>query len=405
MSQLDNKRIVLGVTGGIAAYKSADLVRRLRDEGASVRVVMTPAACEFITPLTMQALSGNPVHRDLLDPAAEAAMGHIELARWAELLLVAPASADFMARLAAGLANDLLSTLCLATQAPLLLAPAMNQAMWRNVATQANLRVLEQRGVRIAGPARGLQACGDDGPGRMLEPLELVQSAVDCFAPAALSGMRVLLTAGPTREAIDPVRYISNSSSGRMGFALAAAAAAAGGEVTLIAGPVQLSTPGGVTRIDVRSAAEMHAAVMARVAQCDVFIACAAVADYRPEQREAQKIKKGAAERELRLVRTPDILAEVAAREPRPFTVGFAAETERVLEHAREKLERKRLDLVVANDVARTDIGFDSEYNEVSILSAHDTQSVPRGPKDVVARAIVTEIASRVRAGGRARSA
>lgn len=402
MAQLGNRQILLGVTGGIAAYKSAELVRRLREEGADVRVVMTAAACEFITPLTMQALSGNPVHRDLLDPAAEAAMGHIELARWAELVLVAPATADFIARLAAGIADDLLSTLCLASSAPLLLAPAMNQAMWRHPATQANVECLRARGVRLAGPAAGDQACGDVGPGRMLEPGELVVAAGAGFGGGTLSGVRTLITAGPTREAIDPVRYISNNSSGKMGFALAAAAAEAGAEVTLVAGPVQLATPRGVRRVDVGSAVEMHAAVMERAAGCDLFIGCAAVADYRPAGVAGQKIKKTAAELELRLVRNPDILAEVAALRERPFTVGFAAETERLIEHAREKLERKRIDLIVANDVARHDIGFDSDYNEISIIAPDGLRAEERGTKLQVARAVVAEIGARMKARKRA---
>ena len=397
MPQLVNRQILLGITGGIAAYKSAELVRRLRDAGATVRVVMTPAACEFITPLTLQALSGYPVHLELLDTAAEAAMGHIELARWAELVLIAPASADFMARLAAGIADDLLSTLCLATKAPVLLAPAMNQAMWSNPATRSNCATLTARGVRMAGPATGSQACGDTGPGRMLEVPELLAAAAATFATGVLDGVRVMLTAGPTREAIDPVRYISNSSSGKMGFALAEAAAAAGAEVTLVAGPVQLPTPAGVRRIDVVSAAEMHAAVMEHVEGCDLFIACAAVADYRPDEVAHQKIKKRHADLDLHLVRNADIVADVAARDPRPFTVGFAAETTDLLQHARSKLERKGLDLVIANDVSRADIGFDSDYNEVHVLSAESESSLTRGTKTAIARVLVQEIGERLR--------
>lgn len=397
MPQLANRQILLGITGGIAAYKSAELVRRLRDAGATVRVVMTPAACEFITPLTLQALSGHPVHLELLDTAAEAAMGHIELARWAELILIAPASADFMARLAAGIADDLLSTLCLATKAPVLLAPAMNQAMWSNPATRSNCATLTARGVRMAGPATGSQACGDTGPGRMLEVPELLAAAATTFATGVLDGVRVMLTAGPTREAIDPVRYISNSSSGKMGFALAEAAAAAGAEVTLVAGPVQLPTPAGVRRIDVVSAAEMHAAVMEHVEGCDLFIACAAVADYRPGEVARQKIKKRHADLDLHLVRNADIVADVAARDPRPFTVGFAAETTDLLQHARSKLERKGLDLVIANDVSRADIGFDSDYNEVHVLSAEGESSLTRGTKTAIARVLVQEIGERLR--------
>jgi phosphopantothenoylcysteine decarboxylase/phosphopantothenate--cysteine ligase len=398
MPQLANRQVLLGITGGIAAYKSAELVRRLRDAGATVRVVMTPAACEFITPLTLQALSGEPVHLDLLDPAAEAAMGHIELARWADLVLVAPASADFMARVAAGIADDLLSTLCLATKAPLLFAPAMNQAMWSNAATQQNLHTLTARGVRFAGPGEGAQACGDTGPGRMLEVPDLVSAAIGVFASGPLAGVRLMLTAGPTREAIDPVRYISNSSSGKMGFALAAAAADAGAEVTLVAGPVSLPTPAGVSRIDVITAGEMHAAVMARVADCDVFIGCAAVADYRAAEIAPQKIKKTGETLELHLVRNPDIIAAVAAHRPRPFTVGFAAETSDLLVHARQKLERKGLDLVIANDVSRSDIGFGSDRNEVRVVSASGDGEPQSGSKQAVARALVEDIAHRLHA-------
>jgi phosphopantothenoylcysteine decarboxylase/phosphopantothenate--cysteine ligase len=398
MPQLANRQVLLGITGGIAAYKSAELVRRLRDAGATVRVVMTPAACEFITPLTLQALSGEPVHLDLLDPAAEAAMGHIELARWADVVLVAPASADFMARVAAGIADDLLSTLCLATKAPLLFAPAMNQAMWSNAATQQNLHTLTTRGVRFAGPGEGAQACGDTGPGRMLEVPDLVSAAIGVFASGPLAGVRLMLTAGPTREAIDPVRYISNSSSGKMGFALAAAAADAGAEVTLVAGPVSLPTPAGVSRIDVITAAEMHAAVMARVADCDVFIGCAAVADYRAAEIAPQKIKKTGETLELHLVRNPDIIAAVAAHRPRPFTVGFAAETNDLLVHARQKLERKGLDLVIANDVSRSDIGFGSDRNEVRVVSASGDGEPQSGSKQAVARALVEYIAHRLHA-------
>jgi phosphopantothenoylcysteine decarboxylase / phosphopantothenate---cysteine ligase len=399
MAMLNNRQILLGVSGGIAAYKSAELVRRLRDAGATVRVVMTRAACEFITPLTMQALSGNPVHRELLDERAEAAMGHIELARWADLVLVAPASADFIARLAHGLADDLLATLCLATDAPVLVAPAMNQAMWRDPATRHNCGVLAERGVGLLGPGAGSQACGDTGPGRMLEPAELLDAVASRFASRELDGVRVMITAGPTREALDPVRYISNHSSGKMGFAIAAAAAEAGAAVTLVSGPVHLDTPARVTRIDVSSAIEMHEAVMSRTADCDIFIACAAVADYRPEQCAGQKIKKSAARMEVRLVRNPDIVADVAALESRPFTVGFAAETTDVVAYARGKLAAKRLDLIVANDVARGDIGFNSEFNEVCLISATDTTELPRGTKAQIARALVAAIGARYREG------
>ncbi|WP_121496843.1 bifunctional phosphopantothenoylcysteine decarboxylase/phosphopantothenate--cysteine ligase CoaBC, partial [Pseudomonas aeruginosa] len=354
MQRLYRKRIVLGVGGGIAAYKSAELVRRLRDQGAEVRVVMTQGGREFITPLTLQALSGHPVHTDLLDPAAEAAMGHIELARWADLVLIAPATADLMARLVQGVANDLLTTLVLATDAQIALAPAMNQAMWRDTATQANAELLRQRGFHLFGPAAGSQACGDVGLGRMLEAEELAQRAADCFQRQALTGVHVLITAGPTQENIDPVRYITNHSSGKMGFALAEAAVEAGARVTLVTGPVHLPTPDRVQRVDVVSARDMLAACEAAM-PCDLLIASAAVADYRPEVVAAHKLKKDPTSGEgllLQLVRNPDILATLAQREDRPFSVGFAAETENLLDYAARKLKDKNLDLIVANDVA-----------------------------------------------------
>lgn len=390
MGQLSNRHILLGVTGGIAAYKSAELVRRLQDQGAQVRVVMTRAAQEFITPLTLQALSGNPVHTDLLDPAAEAAMGHIELARWADLVLVAPASADFIARLAHGHADDLLTTLCLATPAPIALAPAMNQGMWRDAATRANVELLRSRDIAWFGPAEGSQACGDVGPGRMLEPDHLAALAADLFPSRLLDGKRVLITAGPTREAIDPVRYISNHSSGKMGFALAEAAADAGARVTLVAGPVALRTPERVTRVDVESAQQMFDAVMARTADNDIFIAAAAVADYRPERVASDKIKKQSAqEMTLSLVRNPDIVAAVAASRPKPFTVGFAAETQRVREYALDKLERKNLDMIVANNVAEAGIGFNSDDNAVTVLWRGGEMDIGARSKTLVARELI----------------
>jgi phosphopantothenoylcysteine decarboxylase/phosphopantothenate--cysteine ligase len=395
--RLDNRHILLGVTGGIAAYKSADLIRRLQDLGATVQVVMTQAAQEFITPLTMQALSGHPVHTDLLDPAAEAAMGHIELARWADLVLIAPASADFIARLAHGHADDLLTTLCLATPAPIALAPAMNQGMWRDIATQANLAQLRERQLHIFGPAEGSQACGDIGPGRMLEPTELAQRAAAIFPSGLLSGQRVLITAGPTREAIDPVRYISNHSSGKMGFALAEAAAAAGAITTLIAGPVNLTTPARVTRIDVDSAQQMFDAVMDRVGACDVFIAAAAVADYRPQTVAPQKIKKQHEDSmTVELVRNPDIVATVAARSPRPFTVGFAAETQAVQTYARDKLERKNLDMIIANDVAAAGIGFNSDNNAVAVLWRDGETHFSERTKSLLAHDLIGLISNRL---------
>ncbi|MCC2638831.1 MAG: phosphopantothenoylcysteine decarboxylase/phosphopantothenate--cysteine ligase [Moraxellaceae bacterium] len=396
LARLANKRIVLGVSGGIAAYKSAELVRRLRDAGAEVQVVMTPAAQQFITPLTLQALSGNPVHTDLLDPAAEAAMGHIELARWADLVLVAPASADCLARLAQGIANDLLSTLWLATKAQLAVAPAMNQQMWAAPALQANLAVLRARGVAVFGPAAGVQACGDVGEGRMLEAVELAARCADLFETGSLTGRHVVVTAGPTREALDPVRYLSNHSSGKMGFALAAACAEAGARVTLVAGPVHQPTPARVRRVNVTSALEMLAAVEQAVADADVFIATAAVADYRPQQVAGQKIKKSADTFTLELVKNPDIVAAVAARTPRPFVLGFAAETERVLEHARQKLERKRLDMIACNDVARADIGFQSDDNALTVLWSGGEQVLEKASKSLIARQLVQLVAARL---------
>ncbi|EHK71697.1 bifunctional phosphopantothenoylcysteine decarboxylase/phosphopantothenate synthase [Pseudomonas psychrotolerans L19] len=370
MQRLHRKRIVLGVGGGIAAYKSAELVRRLKDQGAEVRVVLTRGGREFITPLTLQALSGLPVHLDLLDPAAEAAMGHIELARWADLVLVAPATADVMARLAQGVADDLLTTIVLATDARVALAPAMNQAMWRDPATQANAELLRSRGIKLFGPASGSQACGDVGPGRMLEATDLAQLAADCFQRLDLTGRHVVITAGPTQENIDPVRYITNHSSGRMGFALAEAAAEAGARVSLVSGPVHLPTPDRVERIDVISARDMLAACEALM-PCDVLIASAAVADYRPEVIAPHKLKKDPTRGDgllLELVRNPDILATLAGRPDRPFSVGFAAETQNLLEYAQRKLRDKNLDLIVANDVANPAIGFNSEDNAVTVI-------------------------------------
>jgi phosphopantothenoylcysteine decarboxylase/phosphopantothenate--cysteine ligase len=352
MQSLINKQILLGITGGIAAYKSAELCRLLLKAGADVRVVMTEAACEFITPLTMQALSGNRVHIDLLDVAAEAAMGHIELARWADLILVAPASANFLARLAHGGANDLLTTICLASTAPLALAPAMNQAMWSNQNTQDNITALKEKGLHVFGPAEGEQACGDIGPGRMMEPGDLALCAADLFQTGALAGLKVCITAGPTREAIDPIRYISNHSSGKMGYALAKAAIEAGAKVSLISGPVNLTPPSQAKLINVVSAEEMLEAVTNE--SCDIFIAVAAVADYRPEQIASNKIKKTKASMQLQLVKNPDILATIAAQQKKPFCVGFAAETENLKNNALAKLEHKNIDLIIANHATDT---------------------------------------------------
>lgn len=390
---MQGKRILVGVSGGIAAYKSPELVRRLRERGAEVQVVLTRAACEFVSPMTFQAVSGHPARTDLWDPAAEAAMGHIELARWADLILVAPASADFLARLANGLADDLLTTLCLATQARIAVAPAMNHVMWANPATQANVATLGQRGLIVLGPAAGDQACGEYGPGRMLEPLELADHAAALLVPnGPLRGRRVLITAGPTRERIDPVRFISNRSSGRMGFAVAQAARDAGADVVLISGPVSLPTPAGVRRVDVESAAEMFEAVMREVPGADIFISTAAVADYKPARPAAQKIKKASESLDLQMERTTDILAAVAARPDRPFVVGFAAETESVEQNARSKLLKKNLDMIAANEVGH-DKAFDCEDNALVVLSRTGRHDLGSASKTVLARSLIALIA------------
>lgn len=395
---LAGKKILLGISGGIAAYKSADLVRRLKDRGAEVRVILTPAAAEFITPLTLQALSGHPVGQSLLDPAAEAAMGHIELAKWADFILVAPASADVIARITHGLANDLLTTCILASSAPLAIAPAMNQQMYKNIATQANLSTLISRNIHIFGPNAGEQACGDVGPGRMLEPLQLVDAVIGALATPTqqqLQGVKVTITAGPTREAIDPVRYISNHSSGKMGYALAAAAAALGAEVTLISGPVQLATPAGVQRIEVTTAEQMYVSSLQHAPQSDIFIGCAAVADFRVATLASQKIKKTADHDglTLQLVKNPDIIASVAAlTTARPFTVGFAAETEKVADYARQKLQKKNLDLICANDVSDPTLGFNSEQNAITVYSKTSEFPLGQRSKSELAQALISLI-------------
>ena len=396
MQRLVNKRILLGVTGGIAAYKSADLVRRLQDAGAEVRVVMTQGACEFITPLTMQALSGHPVHTDLLDPRAEVAMGHIELARWADLVLTSPASADFLARLAYGHGNDLLATLCLATGAPVAVAPAMNQQMWADQATQKNQLILQEKGIHIFGPGAGSQACGEVGPGRMQDPTEIIQQAAEVFDYELLTGKHLVITAGPTREPIDPVRYLTNKSSGKMGFALAQAAAEAGARVTLIAGPVALDTPNRVNRIDVVRAEDMHEASLKAVEEgCDIFIATAAVADYRPTVTADHKIKKSTEEIHLTLVKNPDIIAAVASHAKRPFTVGFAAETQDVIEYAQGKLKSKKLDMIATNDVSGTNVGFNSDNNALTVIWPGGHKVLPLASKAQIAKQLIELIAIR----------
>lgn len=401
MSDQTNKRVLLGVSGGIAAYKSPDLVRRLRERGHEVRVVMTRGAQDFITPLSLQAVSGQAVHTTLLDEQAEAAMGHIELARWADVVLIAPATADIIARLAHGLADDLLTTLCLATEAPIVLAPAMNHRMWVAPATQANVKTLTTRGVRLLGPGSGDQACGEVGEGRMLEPAQL---AADLDArvlagpgDTGLAGLGVLITAGPTREAIDPVRYISNHSSGKMGYAVAAAARAAGASVILVSGPSDLPVPPGVERVQVESAAEMRDAVLSRVDGCDIFIAAAAVADYRPANKSEQKIKKKASALEIALVRNPDILAEVAAGGHAPFTVGFAAETEKLEAHARDKLERKSLDMIAANTVAGANAGFGVDTNRLRVFWKDGEVDLGESLKTELAQQLVALVIERFR--------
>ncbi|MCG9624271.1 bifunctional phosphopantothenoylcysteine decarboxylase/phosphopantothenate--cysteine ligase CoaBC [Vibrio mediterranei] len=391
MQTLAGKKILLGISGGIAAYKCAELTRRLIERGAEVQVVMTKAAKEFITPLTMQAVSGRPVSDSLLDPAAEASMGHIELAKWADLVLLAPATADLIARMSAGMGNDLLSTLVLATDAPVAVSPAMNQQMYLNVATQENIATLARREMMIWGPAAGEQACGDVGPGRMLEPMQLVEQCEQFFGPKPLSGKSVVITAGPTREAIDPVRYISNHSSGKMGFALAQAAQQLGAEVTLISGPVSLQTPNGVKRINVVSAEEMHQAAMANATHHDIFIGCAAVADYRPVDIAAQKIKKTADNDDMHItmVKNPDIIASVASLSAsRPFTVGFAAETQDVEAYALDKLQRKNLDMICANDVSIAGQGFNSDSNAITVYWQGGSKSLGSAMKTELSHAI-----------------
>lgn len=397
-------RVLLGVTGGIAAYKSAELTRRLKERGADVQVVMTAGAREFVTPLTFQALSGRPVRTDLWDAAAEAAMGHIELARWPQRIVIAPATADFIARLAHGLADDLLSTLCLATDVPIVVAPAMNRLMWANAATQANVAALRQRGITILGPADGAQACGETGAGRMIEPHAIADALFaappKCCVNESLRGRKVVVTAGPTREPIDPVRFITNRSSGKMGYAVAEAARDAGAEVVIVSGPVNVPTPPGIRRVDVETAEQMMNAVRAELADTDVFIAAAAVSDYRTREVAAHKIKKTSEELALQLARTPDILATVAAGSPRPFVVGFAAETQNVERNALAKLEGKKLDMIAANQVGEG-LAFDCDDNALTVYWNGGKRELARAPKCELACSLVDVIAERY-AGSRA---
>ncbi len=400
MNAHEGPKILLGVTGGVAAYKSPELARRLIERGAQVQVVMTRGARTFVSPLTFQAVSSRRVRDDIWDAQAEAAMGHIELARWADLVLIAPATAHCLASLANGHAADLLSTICLATTAPVMIAPAMNHVMWSHPAVQANKELLEQRGARFLGPATGSQACGEEGPGRMLEPEEIVAAVFEepaQLASQSLKGLTVVITAGPTRESIDPVRYVTNRSSGKMGYALAHAARQAGARVVLVSGPVALTPPRGVERVVVETAEEMYASVHERIADADLFIGCAAVSDYRPRTPAAQKIKRKAEEMSLALVRSPDTLASVAALSDGPFTVGFAAETQDVIEHARQKLSNKGVDMMAANLVG-PDCGFDQETNALTVLWDGGELQLAQAPKAMLAQRLIGLIAERFHA-------
>jgi phosphopantothenoylcysteine decarboxylase/phosphopantothenate--cysteine ligase len=396
MSDIQGRRVLLGVTGSIAAYKSPDIVRRLKDQGAEVRVVLTSSAEKLVSPTVFQAVSGEPVRGDIWDEQAEAAMGHIELAKWADLILIAPATANLIAQLATGSAENLLTTICLASEAPVTLAPSMNQAMWRDAATQANCDVLRKRNVMFIGPDDGEQACGDVGPGRMTEPANIVSRLARGGESGPFEGLRIMVSAGPTREAIDPVRFVSNRSSGKMGFALAKAAADAGAEVTLIAGPVNLPTPPRVERIDVETTQQMCDEALARVGDMDIYIGAAAISDYRPRQAAAQKIKKSADTFTLEMIKSPDLLASVAALENGPFTVGFAAETEKLEQHAIDKLNRKKLNMIVANLVGEN-LCFDADDNEVIVLWQDGRQPLAKLSKQELARQLVNIVATRYR--------
>ena len=394
MSNLSNKNVLLGISGSIAAYKSAELIRRLQDSGATVRVVMTKSATEFITPLTMQALSQNPVHTELLDEVSESAMGHIELARWADFLIVAPASANLIAELTHGRSDNLLTAICLATSSDILLAPAMNQRMWLNPATKENVALLKSRGYYISTPEDGDQACGETGPGRMAEPNQIISLTNTLFQSDLLTGTNILITAGPTREPLDPVRYLTNHSSGKMGFALAEAACSAGAKVTLVTGPVNLQTPRYVVRYDVETAQDMLETCLEHAPSADIFIGCAAVSDYRPKYRNSEKIKKTDEFFKLELIRNPDVVSHVAGKFERMFCLGFAAETHHVLENARQKLLTKKLDLLVANDVSNPEIGFDSDLNEVSLIWHKGEEKLQQATKTVIAKQIINRLAA-----------
>ena len=395
MSRLTQKRVLLGVTGGIAAFKAAELARLLRHEGADVRVILSEAATAFITPLTFQALTGNPVHTHLLDAQAESAMDHIHLARWADIVVIAPATAHTLAKLSHGLADDLLATLCLVATCPIVVAPAMNHSMWNHPATQANMTTLMARGVSVFGPEEGPLACGETGAGRLLEPATLLENLIDKLAPGPMEGLSVLITAGPTREPLDPVRYISNRSSGKMGYAIAAAAARLGARVCLISGPTALTAPAGISLHRVETAAEMYEAVMSRVADHAIYIGTAAVADYAPAQVAGEKIKKNAAELSIELTRTRDILAAVAQANPRPYTVGFAAETENVEAYARQKLSKKNLDMIAANRVGQAEGGFDDDRNALTVYWPDGEAQLPMASKATIAEQLMALILTR----------
>ena len=398
MKSLTNKNILLGVTGGIAAYKSAEIVRHLKKSGASVRVVMTRSAEEFITPLTLQALSGNRVSTELLDAEAEAAMGHIELAKWADGILIAPATANTIARLSSGRGDDLLSTVTLAFDGPISIAPAMNQAMWRDERTQENLNKLINTNFGICGPGSGEQACGDIGLGRMLEPLEILEMFSSSFDKGIMSGKRILITAGPTQEPIDPVRFITNRSSGKMGYALAEAAIESGAQVTLISGPVNIEPPSNCNLVAIKTAKEMYESVMHHIKGADVYIGTAAVSDYSPAHINESKIKKDGsnAAMVLELKENQDILKSVSELEERPYVVGFAAETDNLIENAEKKLNNKNLDLIVANDVSDKEIGFDSDENEVTLITHEEKQLIQKQNKRKISKNIIEFISGRI---------
>ncbi|NMP80228.1 bifunctional phosphopantothenoylcysteine decarboxylase/phosphopantothenate--cysteine ligase CoaBC [Pseudoalteromonas arctica] len=394
MTNLANKKIVLGITGGIAAYKCAELVRRLKDSGCEVKVVMTESAKHFITPLTMQAVSGETVSDSLLDPSAEASMGHIEFAKWADLILVAPATCNIIAKMAAGIADDLLTTLLLATPAKVAVAPAMNQQMYAHAATQANLATLKARNVLIWGPGKGEQACGDIGAGRMLEPHELVALCIAKEQPQLLAGKTITITAGPTREPLDPVRFISNHSSGKMGYALAEAALQLGAKVNLISGPVTIKAPTGVNLINIESAEELLTESLTYAPQSDAFIGCAAVADYRAANIATQKMKKQGDELTLTLTKNPDVIAAIAnLTQNRPYTVGFAAETQNVESYAKGKLKNKNLDMICANDVSKSGLGFNSDHNALTLYWHNEQLELPTTSKIEIARKVIEQLA------------